>query len=168
MRDIRDDLIERLEATNAEMASARTKFDADRRELEQRFHEQYSALGERQRALGVLLDAEGGAPDRLAAPRDLRLPLQDYIINGMHSAGSMSKDEVKDMVERAGYGDGDGVGRMVHTTLLNAVKSGKILAQSDGRFAAAGFGIAGPLGAGLLGSVGFDEPLSEEDRGPSN
>jgi hypothetical protein len=135
VRDIRDDLIERLEKANAEMAVAQTNHDVERRELEQRFHRQFVAIAERQKALRVLLDEETGVlgEKREVTPGEKRfqLPLQEFILNLLSANGSATKDEIKDAAERAGY---ESAGRMVHATLLNIKKSDKVLLLADGQY----------------------------------
>ena len=133
MRDIREDLFERMEAATSEMATARTRYEEERREIEQRFQKLFEDIGNRQRALAVLLDEEARAHGSYAKPlpplREMRLPLADFIMNGLNATGSMTKEDVKDLVERAGYGGGDGVGRMVHTTLLKPQECGQTSAD---------------------------------------
>ena len=139
VRDIREDLIERLEAANAEMASARTKYDVEKLDLERRFHTLFEDICSRQRALSVLMDEEERAHGPRARPsptvREMKLPLQDFILNALNSTGSMSKEDVKDLVERAGYvGSNESAGRMVHTTLMNLRNSGKLQMMADGQY----------------------------------
>lgn len=135
VRDIRDDLIERLEKANADMAMAKTNHDIERRELEQRFNQQFIAISERQKALGTLLDDEnsllGNRREVQHEVKPFQLPLPDFILNILSAAGSMSKDEIKDAAERAGY---ESAGRMVHATLMNIVKSDRVLLLADGQY----------------------------------
>ena len=138
VRDIRDDLIERLEAANSEMATARTQYDLERRVLEANFSSLFESISNKQRALETLLGTEarefGEQPVRRApAPTAMRLPLADFSVNCVGGvSGSKSKDEIKDLVERAGYvSEHESAGRMVHTTLLNLVRSGRLKQFGD-------------------------------------
>ncbi len=134
VRDIREDLAERLRAIDAEMAAARTEYDVARRTLDSEYAVLFEDMSDRQRAVSRILDAEsqrmGDAPQRRApSPPTMKLPLSDYIIH-LIGEGNKSKDDIRDAVDRAGY---EGAGRTVHTTLLNLVRANRII-EYDGAY----------------------------------
>ena len=163
VRDIRDDLLERLNAIEAEMAAARTEYDAERRVLEANFAALFEDIHDRQIAISRILDLEArrmGEPSKRRAPSasaPFRLPLLDYILNFV-AGHKKSKDEIKEAVDRAGY---EGAGRTVHTTLLNMVRAGKLHVQDD-LYEIANLGV---LFLPATASNEEDPPPSNEGRG---
>ncbi|MGH6852121.1 MAG: hypothetical protein ACREDJ_02770, partial [Methylocella sp.] len=141
MRDIRNDLRERLTSVLGRMADAQAEYDHDRNELERRFNDQFVAFCNERSSLETLLEIEsrrqGEEPEvrqRLTVAA-FRLPLADFLIYQLKERGPSSKDDLRAGAENHKYfPDGGSSGRRVHATLMNLVRSGRVREQPDGLY----------------------------------
>ena len=138
--DFKGDLEARRNGTQADLSAIRTRYEQDRRELEARFADQFGKAQKRLEAIELLLAEERGAePDLLGQSRaelKYKLPLQDFIVNSIATTGKKSKEDIRDLVEKAGYvSEGETAGRMVHTTLLNLERASRLKVE-DGYYTA--------------------------------
>lgn len=141
MRDIRDDLRERLKAADARLDDEKERYSAERNRVEAEHARNVEAIHEQRRALITILNAENEATGSPAEPefqaRNMRLPLKDHFITYVHTYGPQTKDDLKDAATRAGYFDEDSSGgRTAHAILMNLTTSGKLIRLPDGRYAA--------------------------------
>jgi DNA gyrase/topoisomerase IV subunit A len=136
MEDIRSELRERLKDVQTRLDEEKEHYGAARRTLDAEHANNMEKLTALRAALITVFESENvgeRAPDR-TLPR-LNLSLKDYFLTVLHTRGPMTKDELKDAAERAGYFDAATAGRATHTTLLNLSSSGRLNRLSDGRYA---------------------------------
>jgi hypothetical protein len=145
MRDIRDDLRERLRTIEDERAALQAAM---------------KAKGDEALAIMQLLDFEDKrfpAESADASPPPEK-PAADFIVD-LARDQRLSKDEIRDALERAGYLRGaETPGRVVHATLVNLERANRIMVDSDGKYS-----VPLPLpmprpaliGEGVLDSYGF-------------
>ncbi len=143
MRDIRDDLRERLAIAEASLQATSNEFDAKRQALEIEYREKIARFDRERAALLALLDVEnvrgGGNPEQTAVnlkkSGGFRLPLAEFFITAVHSSGALTKDELREKAESAGYfADGDSGGRTTHTTLMNLVGAKRLYRDDAGSY----------------------------------
>ena len=135
MRDITDDLRERLRQIDAEYADEMAALDerlvAHRHTIAE-LNRQRSVV---QAALGLEAQRSGGsAEDGAAAIVRARLPLEEFVITKVHALGPLDKDALKAEAGRAGYPEAEN-GRSFHMTLTNVIKHKKLRQLPDGRYA---------------------------------
>jgi hypothetical protein len=140
MRDIRDDLRERLAAVDAREAEAMEHYDERLRALHLERGKALEALDRERSILHDLLVLEahraGETPEGAAEyvrRAQLRLPLPDFIFNKVLGSGPVDKEALRADADHAGY---EVNARSFHATLLNMVKHGKLMQLDDGRYAA--------------------------------
>lgn len=64
-----------------------------------------------------------------------RIPLYEFFIAELKEKGPLSKDELREAAQRAGYfSAGDGGGRATHATLANITRSKRVVVGDDGKF----------------------------------
>ena len=166
MRDIRNDLRERLAAVIAQLVDVRTEYDHDRNDLERRFNEQFTALSNERSSLEIILASEsrrqGEDPEFHQKPKDrsLKLPLADFLIYQLKERGPSSKDDLRSAAENHQYfSDGESSGRPIHATLMNLVGSGRVQKTLDGIYTCDHLnGFGSPI---------FDK-ASNNDEGPND
>ncbi len=169
MRDIRDDLRERLKAVELRINEEMEQYSSARRELEATHAQRTATLNDQRKALLTILNAEAeGTLEPLEGGKSLatmRLPLIEYFRTVIFSRGPQTKDDLKEAAIAAGYSDeATGAGRVTHATLLNAVSSGKLVRLIDGRYAGPGDYRTMPTSE-LHGSQP-DKELSPGEEGP--
>jgi hypothetical protein len=142
MRDIRDDLRERLMALDGRHADAMVDYDQRLAALNKEHRETVAAIERERAALKELLAFEaqrhGLPPDdplNYVQKKQLRLPLADFLIARVAARGPLDKEGLKAEADSAGYLDA-GNGRSFHAALLNMTKHGKLKQLADGRYAA--------------------------------
>lgn len=143
MRDIREDLRDRLAAAQAALNAANDEHDNQMIALQADFRRKVSVIERERQAVLELLKIEEARclpPGDQSEQRNVRhpmLPLTEFIITKLHANGPMTKDEIKAEVERAGYLDGEVTGRTFHLTLMNiSGTGGRISRLPDQRYAA--------------------------------
>jgi len=122
MRDIRHDIRERL----TEIEERRSRLQTE-----------LSAAEDESHLLMRLLDIEDERfPANAAqAPSQPEQTAGDFVIDQLRKRGSMTKDEVRDAMERAGYfAGGEAPGRSAHLTLVNLERSGRLRSDDSGRY----------------------------------
>ena len=139
MRDIRNDLRERLANVNGRYADEMVKYDDEIQRLHESHREVLDSLDRERAALQQMLELEEsreGAPLSISAdpPKPFRVSLADFLITKIYAHGPLSKDEIREQADRAGYFD-ELDGRTFHTTLMNITKGGKLQRLADGRYA---------------------------------
>jgi hypothetical protein len=129
MRDIRDDLSERLRFLNARYADAVGAFMERMDELRRKHKAEIDAIVREREAVEALFSIEQGRlgddPASQAKARRL-MPLSDFLITTLCARGPMDKDALRAEVAAVGYFTDGANGRTFHTTLMNLVKHGKL------------------------------------------
>jgi hypothetical protein len=141
MRDIREDLRERLAAIQAASNAAIEEHENRALALQADYRQKADALErERQAVLQMLKFEEARArPTEPGTARPPALPLAEFIITKIHANGMMTKEEIRAEVDQAGYLEGEATGRTFHLTLMNiSGTGGRICRMSDGRYAVPG------------------------------
>jgi hypothetical protein len=136
MRDIREDLMERLFRVKGRYCEEMVQFQQRVDELH-REHKRVINECERERlALEQMIAIEDSrtSPDLISRPRTL-VPLIDFLIATIDAYGPIDKDELRNAASQAGYFS-ENNGRTFHTTLLNLTKHGRVAHLADGTFVA--------------------------------
>jgi hypothetical protein len=127
MRDIRPDLTERLSS----MEERRAQLRAELRDLD--------AQAELLKNL-IQVETRRFSSDEerhhyLMSAGFRRLPPIGDFIDDLLRASPMTKDEIRVKAEEAGYFKGDeAAGRVLHATLLNLERHGRIVSSPDGKY----------------------------------
>lgn len=124
MRDIRDDLQERVEAA-----------EKKRDDLLAQAKEQEELIATLKRVLELEeAPASRGRPSNgHAAAKPPEVSASEYILQLVRQR-PRTKEEIRDLVEEAGYyPEAEAIGRAVHFTIVNMTHSGK-LRESHGRY----------------------------------
>ncbi|WP_425907164.1 hypothetical protein [Nitrobacter sp. TKz-YC02] len=142
MRDIRDDLRERLAAIQSAFNAAVDENEAQIVAIQAAYRQKVDAFErERQAVLQLLrIEEERSQPAEVkegqSVARQPALPLSEFILTKLHAQGPMTKDQIRAEVDRAGYFDGEATGRTLHLTLMNISGSGgRVCRLIDGRYA---------------------------------
>jgi hypothetical protein len=159
MRDIRNDLRERLASVASRYADEMVRYDEEIQRLHSSHRKALDSLDRERAALQQMLALEESRED---APFSIqanpavpfRVALADFIITKIHAYGPLSKDQLRQEAESAGYFD-EMDGRTFHTTLMNITKGGKLQRLADGRY-------AHPRPANTLFGLGEVERKGEE------
>jgi hypothetical protein len=136
MRDIRDDLKERLDGIEARRLRLRDvlkDLDAEATVINQLL------LFENQRR-HVPGPLSGGV---YISAGDQRLqPVADFITDLLRAGGPLSKNNIRLKCEDAGYFKGEeATGRVVHATLMNLMRHGRIRLRENGLYEIIGVGV---------------------------
>lgn len=138
MRDIRNDLRERLAAIASRYAEASHLYADEIEALEAKRDGELADLARERAAAEQMLAFEErraatmpGEP--IQTPTAKLVPLADFLVTKAHTAGPLGKDDLRQEAGAAGY-FADGDGRTFHTTLLNVVRHGKVRKLADGRY----------------------------------
>jgi hypothetical protein len=142
MRDIREDLRERLAAIQLAYNNATAEHDAEIVALQTRYRQKADALERERVAVLQLLRIEEERPEAtkdqscIPAIRQPAFPMAEFIITKLHAHGPMTKEEIRTQVDLAGYLDGEATGRTFHLTLMNISSGGgRVSRLPDGRYA---------------------------------
>lgn len=137
MRDIREDLHERLADLDTRYADEMRSYDEKRSVLDAEHGRVIAEITRERDALSVMVaveDRKAGTP----APIDIKpralVPLSDFLITKAAAYGAVSKDELKAEAEAAGYPEAKS-GRQFHFVLMNVTKAHKLHRLPDGRYA---------------------------------
>jgi hypothetical protein len=138
MRDIIEDLKERLRNVLARYADEEASYTEARVELDAKHRQAISLLNVEQNAIEQLLRSElartGSAMQEPVLPRP-KLSLVDFLLTKLHADGPMPKDDLRRHAQLAGYfGDEDAGGRKVHATLMNLATAGRAHRLPDGKY----------------------------------
>lgn len=123
MRDIRQDLHERLAAAKKNRAGIQS-------ELEE--------LDAEANLLSRLLEMEDARARTGSALKALKivpvLPIADFFVEVIKER-PRTKDELRELAQAKGYfAESDSPGRAVHLTLVNMVRAGRIREREDGKY----------------------------------
>lgn len=155
MRDIRDDLHERLNFLDIRYADVMRDFDERRALLDLDFRTALGDLTRERDALSALLALENRkvpeGSEEHTKPRVLA-PLSDFLITLAASYGAVRKDQLRAEADAAGYPEAKN-GRSFHFVLMNIAKAHKLHQLPDGRYAHPNS--PQPL-SGLFGMNGLD------------
>jgi hypothetical protein len=137
MRDIRNDLRERLASVAARYSDEITEYNRNLTILEQSHKETVTALARERAALEQLMaleDERAGIPAPTRAQRLATLvPLGDFLVTKVQAHGPMEKEQLRAEASLAGY-VAAGNGRAFHITLINVTKCGRLVHLPDGRY----------------------------------
>jgi hypothetical protein len=140
MRDIRSDLVDRLELAKVRLAARTERYDRDRDALEMGWRQDVAELERERDALRTMLgieDKREGLPPT-ALPPGRKMPFSDFVLTAVHTHGPIGKEDLRSQASAAGYDDDGTLGRTLHTTLMNYVKAGKLILQAGGLYVHAG------------------------------
>lgn len=132
MRDIRDDLKERLagiEARRASIRKALAETDDERTAILKLLEFENRRHTAPPRSNGLL-----SSLGSLAAAAAAVYSLPTYIEHALENR-PLSKDEIKELTEKAGYFKGEeSAGRVLHATLMNMERNGRVRVREDGKY----------------------------------
>jgi len=137
MRDIRDDLHERLNAIDSRYADEMRDYDGKREALDTAHRSCIADLTRERDALAALLaleDRKAGAGTAPVLKPRILVPLGDFLITKAAAYGAVTKDELRTEADAAGYPEAKS-GRSFHFVLMNIAKAGKLTRLADGRYA---------------------------------
>lgn len=156
LRDIRTDLRTRIAAFEKLMADKQARFATKQEEAAAVHKREMDALKKAVTTYQVMLDIEdsfvevkaqrapGQAAPGQSEPKTLnftmpmpasRQPLAEFFISEIGTRGPLTKEELRQAAQSAGYfGDGDGGGRATHATLVNIQRNNRVVLE-DGKFA---------------------------------
>jgi hypothetical protein len=138
MRDIRNDLQERVRLIEDQISSSYAQFEKMIEQLQSEREARVSELKAELSALGKLMEVEHRRMANvlpLQAPAATEVSLADFILQRLSENGPMSKDGLVDLTlkERL-FDDGESADRAVHTTLVNIIRSEHLRQLHDGTF----------------------------------
>lgn len=138
LRDIREDLRERLALAKKRANEIDSKFEADLEAVKVRYKIERVEAEAEFRSLRTLLFAEErrhGASVQQPTAELPPLPLADFLEDLIRIKSPRTKNEFREEAITAGYfPDGENTGRMIHMTLLNITRSGRIRDMGDGTY----------------------------------
>lgn len=138
MRDIRNDLQDRVRLIEDQISSSYAQFEKMIEQLQSEREARVSELKAELSALGKLMEVEHRRMANvlpLQAPAATEVSLADFILQRLSENGPMSKDDLVDLTlkERL-FDDGESADRAVHTTLVNIIRSEHLRQLHDGTF----------------------------------
>ncbi|WP_457796064.1 hypothetical protein [Methylocystis sp. S23] len=143
MRDIRNDLRERLAALDGAELDQMMSYQAERERLDSAHNSALRSIAAERAALKQLLSIEDHRASALplfTARSAPTIPLGDFLVAKVRTCGALEKEELRAAAEEAGYRDG----RAFHTTLMNITKGGRLQQYPDGRYAPSAYEVFGP------------------------
>jgi hypothetical protein len=138
MRDIRNDLQERVRLIEDQISNSYAQFEKMIEQLQSEREARVSELKAELSALGKLMEVEHRRMANvlpLQGPAATEVSLADFILQRLSENGPMSKDGLVDLTlkERL-FDDGESADRAVHTTLVNIIRSEHLRQLHDGTF----------------------------------
>jgi hypothetical protein len=133
MRDIRNDLRERLAELDGRKGDELATYADECRRLQQAHMEKMGAIDRERDALKKLLEIEDRralAMPALKFGSAPKVPLADFLIAKVQTSAPIEKDALREAADEAGYTDH----RAFHTTLLNITRKGRLSQDSSGRY----------------------------------
>jgi hypothetical protein len=134
VRDIRNDLRERLLLLNGRYGDVMRDYDAQREALEAAHRATIEMIERERLAVRQLLEIEErreGSTSVEIEPIRRRVPLADFLIAKACAHGPVEREVLKSEAQAAGY---EFDGRTFHATLMNVEKHGKVIKREDGRY----------------------------------
>lgn len=155
LRDIRDDLKERLRIALKEAEAISAEFEKEAKALQERYRLSLAAAERDQELLAQLLENENrrlGVTAQEAAPTAPTMPLDDFFVQQVQTKSPRSKDDLKEAAIKAGYfPDVTTAGRATHTTLLNITRANRIRNLGNDNYGMIDIFAAGrPIAGGTL------------------
>jgi hypothetical protein len=136
VRDIRNDLRERLAVINGMQADEESRYFDERMRIDNDHARALESFERERSVINQLLAIEERRGSLPTIPTSFKSPLPDFLITNIKMFGPMSKNELRAAVESAGYFEDDEAnGRTFHTTLMNITKGGRLRQLPDDRYA---------------------------------
>jgi hypothetical protein len=146
MRDIRNDLQDRVKFIEEQINAASVHFEKMIEQLQGERDGRVTELKAELLAIGKLLEAEqrrmSGAQLRPVAPQPPQLSqapqlsLADFLVRKLSETGPLSKDDLRSLAVKEGYfADTESAARAMHATLMDILRSERIRQLPDGAFA---------------------------------
>ena len=124
VRDIRDDLRERLDGLGKRREAAKAAYDSEIKSITEEEVLIRGLLLVEQRRLGVAQDTPKATP----------IPLADYFLMLMNG-GPRTKEELRENAQQSGYFQGEeSPARVTHATLMNILRAGRAREVSEGLY----------------------------------
>ena len=142
MRDIRDDLRERLRKLEGDYIDEMARFQEENANLLARHRHNISEIDGKRDAVRRLLEIEDRNENEPAAEKALRnppverIPLMDFLTLKIEEEGLLSKEDLRAEAKIAGYFQ-EIDGRAFHTTLVNMVRANRVRIGPDNCYAPA-------------------------------
>ena len=134
VRDIRNDLRERLASIGGRYADEMHDYEAQREALDAQHRRVVEALERERLAVQQLLEIEEvreGSATVEIEPLRRRVPLGDFLIAKICAHGPIDKELLKSEATAAGY---EIDGRAFHATLMNVEKHSRVRKTRDGQY----------------------------------
>jgi hypothetical protein len=138
MRDIRNDLRERLGSITGQYADEMVSFEQKRAKLFDEHKSVLEALDRERSVVQSMLDFED---QRAGLDGDIKISIDrqnvdlgQFILAKIRNYGPIDKDSLRKDATDAGYFSEGTTGRTFHTVLMNLTKYGKIHKTEDGQF----------------------------------
>jgi hypothetical protein len=126
MRSIRRDLEERLQEAQAEKQRISEQLNAHLRASDTKIETLTRMI--------AMEDERDNGPSRMLVHETQ--PIADFIVERVRHT-PLNKEEIREALEKAGYLERvDAPGRVIHATLVNVERGGRILQRDDGRYVA--------------------------------
>lgn len=157
MRDIRDDLRDRLETIDGEERAAMSDFQEQLELLHAAHNKRVADLHRARAAVKEMLEVEeqrlsASATTAASLPAVPRLPLVDFLVTQIEKHGPITKEGLRELTEAAGYFSDQVTGRNFHFTLVNLAKHGRIVNKGGDTYEAAE-PLPSMFGAGMEGGL---------------
>ena len=138
MRDIRNDLLERVDLMEGRIKAAHAKCEDKIKQLQSERDATVADLKSSIAMLAKLLEFEqqetGNIPP--VAPKSPQLSLADFFERKLIESGPLSKDDLCNMAMKEGYfPDAESARQTVDGTLMNIVREKRICPLPDGTYA---------------------------------
>lgn len=133
VRDIRNDLRERLADLDRKQAQQTSHYQSEILRIEDEHRSAIKAIEMERAALKQLLsieDQRSATSTNFTMRSDPSIPLAEFLIAKVRMCGQMEKEELRAAADEAGYTDG----RTFHATLMNITKGGRLQQFKDGRY----------------------------------
>ena len=139
MRDIRNDLQDRVDLIEEQISAAHAQFEGRLEQLKSERDARLAELKAELTAVATLVDCEHRRLGDLATEQTVEaqsLPLADFFVRKLSESGPLSKEDLRVLAVKEGYFDDSEIaGRGAHATLVTIVKEGRIRQLPDGTFA---------------------------------
>jgi hypothetical protein len=140
MRDIRNDLQDRVKFIEEQINAASAQFEKMIEQLQSERDGRVTELKAELAAIGKLLEAEqrrlNGPQLRPITPQAPQLSLADFLVRKLSETGPLSKDDLRNLAMKEGYfADTESAARAMHATLMDILRSERIRQLPDGAFA---------------------------------
>jgi hypothetical protein len=152
LRDIRNDLRERLARLDGAQGDVIATYEEERQRIDDARRKAIEKIESERAAIKKLLEIEEARASALpsfTSRSEPTVPLADFLLVKVRTSGRISKDELRAAAEEAGYMDK----RAFHTTLMNITNGRRLHQNADGSY------VLPPMGSGAL----FESSLTKEE-----